>query len=225
MKNYTVIQDGIKECGSACLLSIIRYYEGNVSFDKLVEMTNTSKEGTTFYDLANASYELGLNSKGYKISNIEEMRDYNLPFISQVIINNYKHFVVVYKIKKDVITIMDPANGMRKVKLSYFENIMTGYILTFSPYKKLPVFIQDNYVVSTIKKVISSNKKTIIELILWSIIVTILTCIYSYYLQIVIDNYLYADIQIVIITLIFMIILFNKVFLQYFRNNILFYFN
>ena len=71
-KNYIVLQDGIKECGSACLLSIIRYYGGNISLEQLLELTNTNKEGTNFYDLAVASYEIGLNSKGYKINNIEE---------------------------------------------------------------------------------------------------------------------------------------------------------
>ena len=38
-KNYIVLQDGIKECGSACLLSIIRYYKGNISMPKLLELT------------------------------------------------------------------------------------------------------------------------------------------------------------------------------------------
>ena len=50
-KNYIVLQDGIKECGSACLLSIIRYYGGNISIERLLELTNTTKEGTNFYDL------------------------------------------------------------------------------------------------------------------------------------------------------------------------------
>jgi orotate phosphoribosyltransferase len=31
MKKNKVIQDGIKECGAACLASIIKYYGGNVA--------------------------------------------------------------------------------------------------------------------------------------------------------------------------------------------------
>ena len=30
MKKYVVLQDGNKECGAACLLSIIKYYGGNI---------------------------------------------------------------------------------------------------------------------------------------------------------------------------------------------------
>ena len=51
MKKNIVIQDGIKECGAACLLSIIKYYGGSVSLERLLELTKTTKEGTNFYNL------------------------------------------------------------------------------------------------------------------------------------------------------------------------------
>jgi len=116
-KNYTVLQDGIKECGSACLLSIIRYYEGNVSLEKLLELTNTTKEGTNFYNLLNAAIEIGLSGKGYKVDNINKLYEVDKPFISQVVIDNYTHFIVIYKMNKDKITIMDPAKGMLSISL------------------------------------------------------------------------------------------------------------
>ena len=73
-KNYTVLQDGIKECGSACLLSIIRYYGGNISREKLLELTNTTKDGTNFYNLLTAANEIGLSAKGYKVDDIKYKR-------------------------------------------------------------------------------------------------------------------------------------------------------
>jgi len=36
-----VLQDGIKDCGVCCLLSIIKHYGGNVSKEYLRELTNT----------------------------------------------------------------------------------------------------------------------------------------------------------------------------------------
>ena len=51
MKKYIVLQDGIKECGSACLLSIIKYYGGSVSLERILELTKTTKEGTNFYNM------------------------------------------------------------------------------------------------------------------------------------------------------------------------------
>ena len=72
-KNYTVIQDGIKECGSACLLSIIRYYGGNVSLERLLELTKTNKDGTNFYNLKEAANEIGLVAKGYKVDDVDKL--------------------------------------------------------------------------------------------------------------------------------------------------------
>ena len=73
MKKNIVLQDGIKECGSACLLSIIKYYGGNVSRERLLELTKTTKEGTNFYNISQAANEIGLISKGYKIDNINKL--------------------------------------------------------------------------------------------------------------------------------------------------------
>ena len=45
-KNLIVLQEGNKDCGAACLLSIIRYYGGDISLERLINLTKTDKEGT-----------------------------------------------------------------------------------------------------------------------------------------------------------------------------------
>ncbi len=226
MKNYTVLQDGIKECGSACLLSIIRYYGGNVSLDRLLELTNTTKEGTNFYDIQKAAKEIGLLSKGYKIDSLNKIIDIEIPFISQIVIDNYYHFVVVYKIKNNKITIMDPAKGMRKINFEEFEKIWTGYILILEPYKKLPFYDENNYVLNVIRQIIIDNKNIIINLILHTLIVTIFTCAYSYHFKVLIDNVLNtSNLNLIVVTIIFIIILSIKLSIEYLRNNLLLYLN
>ena len=225
-KNYMVIQDGIKECGSACLLSIIRYYGGNVSIDSLVELTKTTKNGTNFYNLYNAALEIGMTGKAYKINSINELAGINKPFISQVVINNYNHFVVVYKIKDMKITIMDPAKGMRQMTNEEFNDIWTGYIMILEPYKRLPVFNEDNYLAKVIKEIIYSNKKMIINILIETLIVIIFTCIYSYYFKIIIDNVANTNKKnLLIIACIFVIVLLIKLITEYIRNNLLLYLN
>ncbi len=225
-KKIIVIQDGIKECGSACLLSIIRYYGGNVPMQELLRLTNTTKDGTTFYDIKEAAYEIGLSVKGYKVENASKLYELTKPFISQVIINNYLHFIVVYKIDNDNVTIMDPAKGMVKMSLTEYLNIYTGNILLFEPFKELPKYNESNYLKSVIKSVINSNKYLIINLIILTIITTIFTCLYSCYLKIIIDNYLsQSTFKILIISIIFIIIYLIKVISEYFRNNLLIYLN
>ena len=157
-KKIIVIQDGIKECGSACLLSIIRYYGGNVPMQELLRLTNTTKDGTTFYDIKEAAYEIGLSVKGYKVENASKLYELTKPFISQVIINNYLHFIVVYKIENEMVTIMDPAKGMVKMSLTEYLNIYTGNILLFEPFKELPKYNESNYLKSVIKSVKNNSQ-------------------------------------------------------------------
>ena len=225
-KNYTVLQDGIKECGSACLLSIIRYYEGNVSLEKLLELTNTTKEGTNFYNLLNAAKEIGLSGKGYKVDNINKLYEVDKPFISQVVIDNYTHFIVVYKMNKDKITIMDPAKGMLSISLEKFSSIYQGYILILEPYKKLPIYEENNYLSQIIQKIIQKNKKLIFNILFLTLIVIIFTCIYSYHFKILIDNIIDTNkLNLITITVIFIIILSVKLVVEYLRNNLLLYLN
>jgi len=226
MKKIVVLQDGIKECGCACLLSIIRYYQGNVSLERLLELTKTDKEGTNFYNLGQAGKELGLMSKGYKVEEIKKLQEIERPFISQIVINQMKHFVVVYKIKKEIITIMDPAKGMVKMNVCEFEKLFTGYILIFEPYKKLPVYQEDNYVLGMITKIIFNNKGLIGKLLGLTLVATIFTYLFSYYFQIAIDNINDHDkFNLIIITVIFLVILVVKLGTEYLRNNLLLYLN
>ena len=69
-KNLIVKQDGYKECGAASSLSIISYYKGNVSINRLLELTYTDKTGTTFYNLKEAAFKIGLEAIGYKVEKI-----------------------------------------------------------------------------------------------------------------------------------------------------------
>ena len=225
-KNFIIIQDGIKECGSACLLSIIRYYGGNISLEKLLTLTNTNKEGTTFYDLKKAALEIGLYAKGYKLSSTDNLCHIEKPFISQVIINNYTHFVVIYKISNNKITIMDPAKGMVKLDMNKFNKMWTGYILVLEPYKQLPEYHENNYLNDILKWVIKHNKKMIINLVSLTFITTIMTCLYGYHFKVLIDAGIYTNkLNIMIITIIFIIILFIKLITEYLRNSLLLYLN
>ena len=225
-KNYTVIQDGIKECGSACLLSIIRYYGGNVSINSLNELTKTNKNGTNFYNLTEAAKEIGLTGKAYKLSSTKEIIQIDKPFISQVVINNYTHFVVVYKISDTKITIMDPAKGMVNMIIDEFNDIWTGYILTLEPYKRLPIYDEDNYLMNIIEYIIYNNKKMIINILIETLIVIIFTCAYSYYFKIIIDNVVNTNKQnLLIVACIFTIILLIKLITEYLRNNLILYLN
>lgn len=153
-----VLQDGMKDCGICCLLSVIRFYGGEVSKEHLRELTNTNKDGVSAYNLIEAAKVIGLDAYGVsgELNNID---DYNLPCIAHVNVNsNYQHFVVIYKIDSKKITIMDPAVGKRVLKLSEFKLMSTSNYIFLKAKKKLPIIKNSKEITYFINKYIRNHK-------------------------------------------------------------------
>lgn len=221
-KNLIVIQEGSKECGAAALLSIIRYYKGNCPINTLLELTDTTKTGTNFYNIKVAAEKIGLSSKAYHVENFEKLENQYTPILCQLINNNFEHFVVIYKIKKDSVILMDPAKGKVIMKTKEFKTLWTGYIMLFEPYKKLPFLEEEKYLNKVIIEIIVKNKIFVINILILSLIFTIVSCIYAFYMELVIDYILTTTkSNLKIITLIFAIILLIKCLSNYFRNKLL----
>lgn len=180
-----VLQDGIKDCGICCLLSIIRYYGGEVSKEYLREITNTTKDGVSLYNLLEASKRIGFESIGLT-GNLEDIDINKLPCIAHFIINkSYKHFVVLYKIdkKKKIVTLMDPAKGKKTISFSEFNLLSSKNYLFLKPIKKLPIIKKKKFISKTIKHTIKTNKKSIVIILLTTISFFIINILTSYHFK------------------------------------------
>ena len=218
-KNLIVLQDGYKECGAASLLSIIHYYKGSISMAKLVELTNTNKDGTNFYQLKQAAEKLGFDANGYKTNNYNTLQEIETPFIIQIIDKNYEHFCVVYTMKKNKVVVMDPAIGQREILVEEFKNIWTGYILILRPIKKIENYQETKYLNTIIKEILIKNKSMIFTILFLSLFYTIFSCICSFYLQFIIDFILESTKNnLLMITFIFGILSLFKIISSLFRN-------
>lgn len=97
------------DCGPTCLRMIAKYYKRNISIQKLRQLSETTRSGSSLEGIANASEKIGFRTMGVKI-NFEKLRkDAPLPAI---VFWNEHHFVVVYKITKSKVYIADPAHGL-----------------------------------------------------------------------------------------------------------------
>ena len=225
-KKLIILQEGHKECGSAALLSIIRYYKGNVSLSKLSEICHITSKGTTFYNIKTAALELGLSSKAYKVEDINLLTTISSPILCQVKDDNLLHFVVIYKINNTNVVLMDPAKGEVIIDKWEFVEKWTGYIMVFEPQKKL-INIKDNkFFTKLIYKTLFLNKGIIILLLSLSIVITILTCIASFYIQFIID-YIIANnyCNLITITIIFATVYLLKNTMIYLKDNITIFLN
>ena len=225
-KNLIVLQEGKKDCGAACLLSIIRYYGGDISLERLISYTETDKDGTNFYNLSLAGEKLGLNARAYEVDTETKISEIEVPFIVQLSSDNMLHFVVVYKVHDTKVIVMDPSVGKKVIDLFDFSNMWTGNILIFDKVKMLPIYKKERILNNIIFDVIYKNKSTILFLLILSLIFTFLSCFGSFYSQVIFDRVLDTTIEnINIVTILFSVLYIIKLVTNYVRNILIIFFN
>lgn len=230
MKKYPFIkQEGLKDCGVASLLMIIKYYNGYISIEELRDITKTNKEGTTAYNIIDAAKKIGFDAKGVRC-NLDEIKKDNtiLPCIASVIINkSYLHFLVIYKIdfKHNYLIIGDPASSLKKVSFDYFKLIFNNILIMLYPVSPIPINSSPN-IYEFIYNLVIKHKKLLIQLIILSVFITIFSILGSYYFQYMIDSVNFFSKKNVFFTFyIFFSIYLIKNISDYFRNRILIYIN
>lgn len=99
-----------KDCGPTCLKIIAKYYNRTINIQQLREISETTRAGSSLLGLSEASEKLGFRSLGIKVD-LKKLLEAPLPCILHW---NKNHYVVLYKIKKEVFYISDPGHGLLK---------------------------------------------------------------------------------------------------------------
>ncbi len=95
-----------------CLKSLVAYYGGDISLEKLRELSGTSKQGTTLLGLYQVANQIGFTAEGNE-ADIQAVIDHGKPVIIHVTIDNrLQHYIVCYAFVNDKFIIGDPAKGI-----------------------------------------------------------------------------------------------------------------
>ena len=109
-------QRDAKDCGPTCLKIIARHYNKVISIQQLRHFAETTREGSSLLGLSEASEKIGFRSLGIKIT-LERIKEAPVPSILHW---NNNHYAVLYKVKRDVFYISDPAHGLLKYSKEEF---------------------------------------------------------------------------------------------------------
>ena len=230
MKKYPIVlQDEIKDCGVSCIQMIIKYYGGYIKKSNLLEMTKTSKKGTTAFNIKETLINLGFDAKGIKC----ELKDINkdnivLPCIANVTVDNsYKHFIVIYEInfKKKYLIIGDPADKVKKITYKEFIKIFNNVLIVFFPIKTLQKE-EDVSKINFIFNLLKPHKKTLINIFILSIFITLFSIFATFYTEYMIKSInFYSKKYLILLFCIFFSIYILKILSNYFRNKLLLFIN
>lgn len=115
-------------CVPACLRMILASYNIEISETELRSRCECDETGTTSSSTVKAAIEYGFDA--YRAELIfEELKDLILQNITPIVFirifegASYSHAVVVYKITKEKVFVLDPENGEREFDINSFIEI------------------------------------------------------------------------------------------------------
>ncbi|MDQ8013218.1 MAG: peptidase domain-containing ABC transporter [Flavobacterium nitrogenifigens] len=109
MKTFpNVRQTDQKDCGPTCLKIIAKNYGKTIGIQELRKFSETTREGSNLLFLSDAAEKIGFRTLGVKLT-LESLEEAPLPCILHW---NSNHYVVLYKIKRGIYYISDPAFGL-----------------------------------------------------------------------------------------------------------------
>lgn len=109
------IQPDSMDCGPTCLRMIVKHYGRSISLERLRNLSGTTRLGSSLNAISNAAETIGFRTLAVKVDLLNLKENAPLPCIC---FWNEKHYVVLYKIKRDQFYIADPARG----RLVYSKN-------------------------------------------------------------------------------------------------------
>lgn len=221
ISNKKVKQHDISDCGVACLVSVAAHYGLLIPISKVRQFTGTDKQGTNVLGLIEGAKRLSFDAKGVQCD-MASLAHVPKPAIAHLHLKNgLQHFVVIYKINKKVIRIMDPGPGkFMNIPLESFNLQWTGVLVILVPNNG---FIPKNGKTSILLRfwhLLRPHKYILIQALIGSLFYTLLGFSTSIYIQKISDHVLINENYhlLNIMSIVMILLLFIQIFLNVFKD-------
>ena len=189
MKSSTLIkQHDMRDCGAACLASVAGHYGLQLPIAKIRQLCHTDKRGTNALGLIQGLEQMGFNAKGVKAS-LENLPKAPLPAIAHTIFKEqYQHYVVIYKVHKGKISVMNPAYGkIETYTTEEFAKIWTGVLILLEPNEYFEQRNEKTGLYQRFYQLIQPHRSILLQALVGAIVYTLLGLSTSIYIQKITD--------------------------------------
>ena len=189
MKSSTLIkQHDMRDCGAACLASVAGHYGLQLPIAKIRQLCHTDKRGTNALGLIQGLEQMGFNAKGVKAS-LENLPQAPLPAIAHTIFKEqFQHYVVIYKIHKGKISVMNPAYGkIETYTTEEFAKIWTGVLILLEPNEYFEQRNEKTSLYQRFYQLIQPHRSILLQALVGAIFYTLLGLSTSIYIQKITD--------------------------------------
>lgn len=155
---------------------------------KVRQLSHTDTRGTNVLGMVQGLEKMGFNAKGVK-GGADALPEIPLPAIAHIITKEqYHHYVVIYKVVKGKIEVMDPAFGkIEEYTIEEFSKIWTGVLILLEPNE---YFEQKNEKTSVYKRfynLVQPHKSILVQALVGAVVYTILGLSTSIYIEKITD--------------------------------------
>lgn len=127
-------------CGAAALATILHYYygvpvterEAIVGMFKEGDKEKIQQVGFSMLDMKNFAQAHKYQVQGYRFPSVNELKQLDIPVITLIDTNRYKHFVVVRKVTEKYVYLADPSWGNRRMSAENFQKVWNHIILAIT---------------------------------------------------------------------------------------------
>lgn len=189
--SVNIKQHDVSDCGVAALASVAAYHGLKLPLAKLRLFSGTNSQGTTIRGIIEAAGRFGLTAKGFKgrLASLYKVPKPTILHLKKL--NGLLHFVVLYKITKHHLHLMDPMEGrINRVRLEEFSKEWTGYLITIEPGSTFVKGRDGVSVASRLMAIVRKDIKEYLKALLCSLIYTIIALSTSVFIKFIIDDIL-----------------------------------
>lgn len=187
-----ILQTETAECGLACLVMMLGYYDKNTNLFELRSQYGTSSRGVTLHTLISIANDCGLITRPLSLE-LDEVPQLRLPCILHW---DFNHFVVLTHASEKQFIIHDPAFGKRKLSRAEFSNHFTGVALEVWSEVKFEKSNNENTIslYETLKH-ISGIKGALVKIFALSMLIELIALLMPIGTQLVMDHVMQAKDQ------------------------------
>ncbi|WP_241172573.1 peptidase domain-containing ABC transporter [Burkholderia gladioli] len=185
-----ILQTEATECGLTCIAMVASYWGNHIDLRAMRNRFSVSLKGATLKSLVTMAVALKLRARPLRTS-VKQLRSVQLPCVLHWDMN---HFVVLSRIRGDIVEINDPAVGARRLSLVELAVHYTGIALELTPESSfVRQDVREPITLASLVGRIVGLRGRIAGLASLGIAMQLLTMVAPFYLQWVVDQVLVAD--------------------------------
>jgi len=133
-----VLQRNPPECGLACVTMVANYFGEPIGIVQLADQVRSTTRGLTIGQMMNLFEQLGVEARPLRME-LDQLATLQTPAVLHW---GFTHFVVLEKVTKEYLFIVDPGSGPRRIPMSLASRHFTGVALECE--KIAPATLQEN---------------------------------------------------------------------------------